>query len=112
MIKPMTALGQLMRAVRLSKDHTQAEAASDVDLKRGIWSLYEEGYQGNPTMGTASGIAQYIGRTIDDVAALMRTEPAKEMDRPADVTNKGQKKERKTRTVAGTGDARKRTATT
>jgi hypothetical protein len=85
-----------------------------VELKRGIWSLYEEGYQGNPTMGTASGIAEYIGRTIDDVATLMRTEPAKEVERSADSRSNEDQKSRgsKKRAVAGPGVGRKRTAST
>ena len=84
MIRPMNALGELMRAARVLKGHTQEAAANAAGLKRGIWSLYEEGYEGNPTMRVLSGIANYVQRSMEDVSSLIHMPPSKEIARPAD----------------------------
>lgn len=75
MIKPMTALGEMMRAVRKTRDQNQTEAAETVGLKRGIWSLYEEGHQLNPRRATIEAIARYIDRPIEEAYRLMLTPP-------------------------------------
>ena len=75
MLKPMTALGEMMRAVRKTRDQNQHEASAAVGLKRGIWSMYEEGHELNPRKATIEAIARYIDRPVEEAYRLMITPP-------------------------------------
>ncbi len=81
---------------------TQRQLAEQSGLSEGEISRIVSAERKNPGGATLVKLARGLGVTVD---TLLNPQDA-------DVPNKGQKKEKKTRTVAGTGDARKRTATT